>query len=113
MITTSSIQNLIPKGRKDMLEQKAYTATNLFFTETIPGRFFVCRAEGELPFAELIAPRHLSGRNWGIVYRNFHKPHFDGFISSYPSTRKSAEQELKRMVVVCSDYQLGLTDNVT
>lgn len=63
-------------------------------------------------FAQLRSPNRKAGfRNWTIHFINSDKL-FDDTPNDSGKTREDALYNLRKAVRICSDYQLGLTDNV-
>lgn len=89
------------------------TTTEQAFTlkkTDMPGVFTAHRTESEKPFAELHSPKAMGIRKWGIKYRGEDStaPFAGNYINSYPATKQLAVDELKRTMLICSDFQLGL-----
>ena len=79
------------------------------------GVFTVHRRDGEVPFAEMHAPRARGGRRWGIKYRDGDRPErpFDPMVFNVGApNRKKAIEEMEHTLRVCNDYQLGLTREI-
>jgi len=83
----------------------------LTLTET-DGVELVHRSAGELPIAQLTAPRAMPRgvRAWGIRYRDSSHPEqpFSGPFNAAKKTREKALADVEWVVRVCSDHQLGL-----
>jgi hypothetical protein len=74
------------------------------------GVFTVHRTEDEKPFAELLSPSFRKLNRWGIVYRGLNQefPFNRSSVNVSHPTRDSAEYEFKKMIRICSPWQLGL-----
>ena len=60
-------------------------------------------------FARVLSPRAGGFRKWQVFYLET-PTDFSLTPSVCPATRKEVTGELNRIVSICSDYQLGLTD---
>ena len=74
----------------------------------VDGVEHIHRNENEPPIAQLTAPKLMPGNGWGIRYRNGNEEPFHGEFNVTKPTRKDALRDVKEIIKVCNEEQLGL-----